>query len=214
MTDDLDVVAVGIEDVRAVVGRVIALKRTVGPDRERRVAPPTRRRRAATLRALVWALHQHRPRPAGHRAAFEITISNALAERALGRANIAPTQSALAGVRGEDCGRDAVLARFGLAPAWAKLRGGPSLIDPGMTSSPVTGRGSGWRRRGLRAPSVADGYNEWQKPEDPKQPKQPFYDRLPDGEPSAFATAQGRRGAGHLLLDHHHRRQRRGARRA
>jgi hypothetical protein len=35
----------------------------------------------------------------------------------------------LAVVRGEDGSREAVLARFGLAPAWAKLRGGPSLIN-------------------------------------------------------------------------------------
>jgi hypothetical protein len=56
---------------------------------------------------------------------FDITISPAVAERALGRANIAPTQSVLAVVNGEDGSREAVLARFGLAPAWAKLRGGP-----------------------------------------------------------------------------------------
>ena len=34
---------------------------------------------------------------------------------------------------------------------------------------------------------VADGYYEWQKPEDPKQPRQPFYHRLPGGELFAFA---------------------------
>jgi hypothetical protein len=38
--------------------------------------------------------------------------------------------------------------------------------------------------RSYRKPS--DNY-EWQKPEDPKQPKQPFYHRLPDEEPFAFA---------------------------
>jgi putative SOS response-associated peptidase YedK len=62
-------------------------------------------------------------------ARFEITISPAVAERALGRANIAPTQSVLAVVSGEDGSREAVLARFGLAPSWARLRGGPSLIN-------------------------------------------------------------------------------------
>ena len=35
----------------------------------------------------------------------------------------------LAVVNGEDGSREPVLARFGLAPAWAKLRGGPSLIN-------------------------------------------------------------------------------------
>jgi SOS response associated peptidase (SRAP) len=57
-------------------------------------------------------------------ARFEIKISDATAERALGRTNIAATQSVLAVVNGENGERQAILARFGLAPAWAKLRGG------------------------------------------------------------------------------------------
>jgi putative SOS response-associated peptidase YedK len=56
-------------------------------------------------------------------ARFEVTISDVTAERALGRTNIAPTQAVLAIVNGEDGEREAILARFGLAPAWAKLRG-------------------------------------------------------------------------------------------
>jgi putative SOS response-associated peptidase YedK len=119
---------------------------------------------------------------------FDITISPAVAERALGRANIAPTQSVMAVVNGEDGSREAVLARFGLAPAWAKLRGGPSLINARDDKLATSGA---WKRltasAGHRALIVADGYYEWQKPEDPKQPKQPFYHRLPDGEPFAFA---------------------------
>ena len=43
------------------------------------------------------------------------------------------------------------------------------------------------RSAGHRALIVADGYYEWQKPEDPKQPKQPFCHRLADGQPFAFA---------------------------
>jgi putative SOS response-associated peptidase YedK len=62
-------------------------------------------------------------------ARFKITISDATAERALGRTNIAPTQPVLAVVNKDDGQRQAILARFGLAPAWAKLRGGPSLIN-------------------------------------------------------------------------------------
>jgi putative SOS response-associated peptidase YedK len=121
-------------------------------------------------------------------ARFEITISPAVAERAVGRANIAPTQSVLAVVNGEDGGREAVLARFGLAPSWAKLRGGPSLINARDDKLATSGA---WKRlttaASHRALIVADGYYEWQKPEDPKQPKHPFYHRLPDGEPFAFA---------------------------
>jgi putative SOS response-associated peptidase YedK len=121
-------------------------------------------------------------------ARFEITISPAVAERALGRANIAPTQPVLAVVNGEDGSREAVLAPFGLAPAWAKLRGGPSLINARDDKLATSGA---WKRltasAGHRALIVADGYYEWQKPEDPKQPKQPFHHRLPDGGRFAFA---------------------------
>ena len=49
-------------------------------------------------------------------ARFEITISDATAERAAGRTNIAPTQPVLAVVNGEDGERQAIVARFGLGP--------------------------------------------------------------------------------------------------
>ncbi len=56
------------------------------------------------------------------------------------------------------------------------------------TSSPPTTPGSASPRpAGHRALIVADGYYEWLKAEDPKQPRQPFYHRLPGGEPFAFA---------------------------
>jgi putative SOS response-associated peptidase YedK len=70
-----------------------------------------------------------RTNPQAIAARFEIKISDATAEAALGRTNIAPTQSVLAVVNRENGEREAILARFGLAPAWAKLRGGPSLIN-------------------------------------------------------------------------------------
>jgi putative SOS response-associated peptidase YedK len=121
-------------------------------------------------------------------ARFEITISDATAEQALGRMNIAPTQSVLAVVNGEDGNREATLARFGLTPAWGKLRGGPSLIN---TRDDKLASSGAWkplvRTAAHRALVVADGYYEWQKPEDPKQTRQPFYHRLPCGELFAFA---------------------------
>jgi putative SOS response-associated peptidase YedK len=92
-------------------------------------------------------------------ARFEITISPAVAERALGRANIAPTQSVLAVVNGEDGSREAVLARFGLAPSWAKLRGGPSLINARDDKLATSGA---WKRltasAAHRALIIADGH--------------------------------------------------------
>ena len=121
-------------------------------------------------------------------ARFEITISPAVAERALGRANVAPTQSVLTVVYGEDGSREAVLARFGLAPAWAKLRGGPSLFNARDAKLATSGGveaaggvrgvpGADRRRRLLR---VAEARG-------PHAAKQPFYHRLSDGDPFAFA---------------------------
>ena len=106
----------------------------------------------------------------------------------------------LAVVNGENGEREAILARFGLAPAWAKLRGGPSLIN---TRDDKLASSGAWKplvkTATHRALIVADGYYEWQKPEDPKQPRQPFYHRLPGagarddrgGEPH---PSVGRRG--------------------
>jgi putative SOS response-associated peptidase YedK len=93
---------------------------------------------------------------------FEIKIEPWVPERALGRANIAPTQSVLAVVNGEDGSREAVQARFGLAPAWAKLRGGPSLInarDDKLASSGACKRLTASAAH--RALIVADGNYEY-----------------------------------------------------
>lgn len=73
---------------------------------------------------------------------FEVKISDSTAERALGRTNIAPTQSVLAVVNRENGGHEAILARFGLAPAWAKLRGGPSLINTRADKLASSGAGN------------------------------------------------------------------------
>jgi putative SOS response-associated peptidase YedK len=96
----------------------------------------------------------------------------------------------LAVVRDRGGDRRAVLAGFGVAPVWAKLRGGPSL----NTRDDNVGSSGAWkplvRSAAHRAMIIADGYyHEWQKPEDPKQPKQPIYHRLVDGQPFAFAGA-------------------------
>jgi putative SOS response-associated peptidase YedK len=54
-------------------------------------------------------------------------------------------------------------------------------------------RSSGaWRRLAAdgqyRCLAVADGWIEWQKPEDRSQPRQPFLHRMRDGGPFAFAA--------------------------
>jgi putative SOS response-associated peptidase YedK len=113
----------------------------------------------------------------------------------LGRFNVAPSQEVLVvrsspepeeAARGE---REARLMRWGLVPRWAKdLKIGYKMINAkaeNLTSSraysPLVGK---FRHRCL---IVADGFYEWMKAEDPKQPRQPWRFTVDGGEPFAFA---------------------------
>jgi putative SOS response-associated peptidase YedK len=117
------------------------------------------------------------------------------AESALGRFNGAPTQEVLTvrsspdpeeAAHGE---REARLMRWGLVPRWAKdLKVGYRMINAkveNLTSSraygPLVGK---FRHRCL---IVADGFYEWMKAEDPKQPRQPWRFTVDGGQPFAFA---------------------------
>ena len=79
--------------------------------------------------------------------------------------------------------------RWGLVPRWAKdLKVGYKMINAkteNLTSSraysPLVGK---FRHRCL---IVADGFYEWMKAEDPKQPRQPWRFTVDGGEPFAFA---------------------------
>ena len=79
--------------------------------------------------------------------------------------------------------------RWGLVPRWAKdLKVGYKMINAkaeNLTSSraygPLVGK---FRHRCL---IVADGFYEWMKAEDPKQPRQPWHFTVDGGEPFAFA---------------------------
>jgi putative SOS response-associated peptidase YedK len=116
-------------------------------------------------------------------------------ESALGRFNVAPTQEVLTvrsspdpeeAAQGE---REARLMRWGLVPRWAKdLKVGYRMINAkaeNLTSSraysPLVGK---FRHRCL---IVADGFYEWMKAEDPKQPRQPWRFTVDGGETFAFA---------------------------
>jgi putative SOS response-associated peptidase YedK len=114
---------------------------------------------------------------------------------ALSRFNVAPTQEVLA-VRSspevdeaEQGEREARLMRWGLVPRWAKnLDIGYKMINAraeNLTTSraysPLVGK---FRHRCL---IVADGFYEWMKAEDPKQPRQPWRFVVDGGEPFAFA---------------------------
>jgi putative SOS response-associated peptidase YedK len=117
------------------------------------------------------------------------------AAQGLERFNVAPTQEILTvrsspdpdeAARGE---REARLMRWGLVPRWAKdLKVGYRMINAkaeNLTSSraysPLVGK---FRHRCL---IVADGFYEWMRAEDPKQPRQPWRFTVDGGEPFAFA---------------------------
>ena len=112
-----------------------------------------------------------------------------------GRFNVAPTQEVLV-VRAwpepeeaEQGAREARLMRWGLVPIWAKdLKVGYRMINAKKENlqksraySPLLGK---YRHRCL---IVADGFYEWMKAEDPKQPRQPWRFEVDGGEPFAFA---------------------------
>ena len=117
------------------------------------------------------------------------------ASSALGRFNVAPTQEVLTvrsspdpeeAALGE---REARLMRWGLVPRWAKdLKVSYRMINAkaeNLTTSrayaPLIGK---FRHRCL---IVADGFYEWMRAEDPKQPRQPWRFTVDGGEPFAFA---------------------------
>ena len=111
-----------------------------------------------------------------------------LPAEALGRANVCPTEDVLAVVADPGGERRPVMLRWGLAPSWATLKGMRPLInarDDKLRAS--TAWRSLARDAGHRCLIAADGWLEWQRAEDPRQPRQPWLHRLRDGEPFAFA---------------------------
>jgi putative SOS response-associated peptidase YedK len=113
----------------------------------------------------------------------------------LGRFNVAPTQeilvvrSAPEEAKAAQGTRDARLMRWGLVPVWAKdLKVGYRMINAkteNLTKSKAYGPLVGKFRH--RCLIVADGFYEWMKAEDPKQPRQPWRFTVDGGEPFAFA---------------------------
>jgi putative SOS response-associated peptidase YedK len=136
--------------------------------------------------------------PAARETAKDGAAGKAKARRSppgMGRFNVAPTQEILVvraspdpeeAAAGE---REVRLMRWGLVPRWAKdLKVGYRMINAkaeNLTSSraygPLVGK---FRHRCL---IVADGFYEWMRAEDPKQPRQPWRFTVDGGEPFAFA---------------------------
>src|SRR5437879_6031020 len=99
------------------------------------------------------------------------------------RWNIAPTQQVLA-IRMKDGTPEAAMLRWGLIPSWAQDPKKPPLLINAKAETAATKpafRAAFKRRRCL---VLADGYYEWQKV---GKQKQPYYHRLRDERPFAFA---------------------------
>lgn len=106
------------------------------------------------------------------------------------RYNIAPTEPVVAIVGGSDGEqREARPMRWGLVPYWAReLKIGSRFINARSETAaekPVFRDlvSDGTRRVLL----PADGWYEWLRPEDRRQPRQPFRFTVDDGAPFAFA---------------------------
>jgi putative SOS response-associated peptidase YedK len=122
----------------------------------------------------------------GERFAFD--ERGGIPRAALGRENVCPTEDVVAVVAGEDGSREARLLRWGLAPSWATLRGMRPLINARDDKLAISGAWKGLASSSAgRCLVVADGWLEWQKPEDPRQPRRPFLHELRGGGLLAFA---------------------------
>ena len=81
------------------------------------------------------------------------------------------------------------LLRWGLVPPWAKdLKVGYKMINARAETLDERPSYRGLVRHSKhRCLILADGYYEWQKPEDPRQPRRPLHFSLEDGAPFYFA---------------------------
>jgi putative SOS response-associated peptidase YedK len=95
--------------------------------------------------------------------------------------NVAPTQQVLV-AREQDGQREGVAMRWGLIPSWAKDKKTPQINARAETAAEKPMFRAAFKKR--RCLIVADGYYEWKKG---GQRKQPFFFRLKGEQPLAFA---------------------------
>jgi putative SOS response-associated peptidase YedK len=120
------------------------------------------------------------------------------------RFNIAPTQPVPV-VRMRPAGRELVWLRWGLVPSWAKDPAiGNRLINArAETAAEKPAFRAALRRR--RCLVAADGFYEWQK-QQAGRAKQPYFIRLRDDRPFAFAglweTWEAKKGTGPICAQH------------
>jgi putative SOS response-associated peptidase YedK len=105
------------------------------------------------------------------------------------RYNIAPTEMIIAIVRDDDGVAVARAMRWGLIPPWAKDgKLANKMINARSETADVKGAYKGLLASAdRRALLLADGFYEWLRPEDRKQPRVPFRFTRADREPFAFA---------------------------
>jgi putative SOS response-associated peptidase YedK len=109
-------------------------------------------------------------------------------EEGFERFNIAPTQEVVAVVQNRD-GRRARLLRWGLVPFWAKqVNTGLTMINARAETLAGSSTYGGLVERGShRCLVLADGFYEWLKAEDPRQPRRPLRFSLAEGASFCFA---------------------------
>ncbi len=106
------------------------------------------------------------------------------------RYNIAPTQEVLAVVKlSEASMRQARLLRWGLIPQWAEGQAVGSRMINARAETVATKPAFRRAFRERRCLILTDGFYEWQRQD---HRKQPFYIRLRDGRPFAFAGLRER----------------------
>jgi putative SOS response-associated peptidase YedK len=110
----------------------------------------------------------------------------------LGRANVCPTETVAAVVADAEGRRRAEGLRWGLQASWTqKNEARPARPLINARDDKLRSNGM-WRTLASssegRCLVLADGWIEWQKAEDPKQPRQPFLHRRLGAEPFAFAA--------------------------
>jgi putative SOS response-associated peptidase YedK len=135
----------------------------------------------------------------GRQIAARFGVREAVVEQSvLGRYNVCPTEPVPA-ICGADGGEAAVRTlRWGLVPPWARALGAGyepinARAETLFTRSPFASLAGRAERRCL---VVADGWYEWQRPEDPRQPRRPLHFTLADGELFCFAGLWTRWGRG------------------
>ena len=128
----------------------------------------------------------------GHGIAQRFDVSQEPEEATLGRFNVCPTEQ-IAIVSEKERERKGRAVRWGLVPSWAK--------ELGKSHTPINARSETvaskkpfadlFARPDRRCLVLADGWYEWLRSENPKQPRVPFRYTVDGGEPFAFAGLFG-----------------------